>query len=80
MQDNHALSHFMNVSKVVALLRDRGEADVRKVISLELRKAKRARSRKQFVFWTEVSAKIAETRSGRLEAAQPEIANRAEAG
>ena len=79
MQDNQALSHFMNVSKVVALLRDRGEADVRKVISLELRKAKRARSRKQFIFWTEVSAKIAETRTSGHEAGQPEIANRAEA-
>jgi hypothetical protein len=53
------VSHFMMVPLAVALLRaHHGEANARKIALTEQRRAKRARSKKRFVFWGEVAAQI----------------------
>jgi hypothetical protein len=51
----------MKATVAVALLRERhDEADARKVALTEQRRAKRARSKKRFAFWTDVVARIEE--------------------
>ncbi len=53
------VSQFMKAPVAVALLRERhGEADARKIVLTEQRRARRARSKKRFVFWGEVAARI----------------------
>jgi len=51
--DVESMPRRMSVSAVIAFLRDRhGEAAACKMARLELAKARRARSRKRFDFWT----------------------------
>jgi hypothetical protein len=53
------VSHFMKAPAAAALLRARyGEAEARKVVLTEQRRARRARSKKRFAFWGEVAARI----------------------
>ena len=53
------MSRRMRVSAVIALLRDRhGEATACKMARLERLKARRARSRKRFDFWTAVATEM----------------------
>jgi hypothetical protein len=53
------VSHLMKAPVAVTLLRDRhGEAIARKIALTEQRRAKRARSKKRFAFWSEVAARI----------------------
>ena len=53
-----SMSRRMSVSTVIALLRDRhDEATACKMARLEQLKARRARSRKRFDFWTEVATR-----------------------
>jgi hypothetical protein len=53
------VSHYMSVTDAVEVLRARhGPDGARKVIREGLRRAKCARSRKRFEFWTAVCASI----------------------
>jgi hypothetical protein len=53
------VSHFMKAPLAVALLREQyGEAIARKIALTEQRRAKRARSKRRFAFWTDVAARI----------------------
>jgi hypothetical protein len=53
------VSHFMKAPLAVALLREQhGEANARKIALTEQRRAKRARSKRRFAFWSEVAAQI----------------------
>jgi hypothetical protein len=53
------ISHFMKPPAVVARLCPQyGEPDARKIAFKQQRKAKRARSKKRFVFWAEVARHI----------------------
>ena len=73
MIDVELMSRRMSGSAVIALLRDRhGEATACKMARLERLKARRARSRKRFDFWTAVAT---EMQQGRLAAsgAEPEL-------
>ena len=57
------MSRRMSVSAVIALLRDRhGEATACKMARLEQLKARRARSRKRFDFWTAVATQMEQGR------------------
>jgi hypothetical protein len=50
------VSHFLKPPAAVARLCERyGELGARKIALREQRKAKRARSKKRFVFWAEVA-------------------------
>jgi hypothetical protein len=56
---NGDVSHFMRPSAAAARLCARhGEPDARKIALREQRRAKRARSKRRFVFWAEVAAQI----------------------
>ncbi len=53
------VSHFMKATAAIEFLRaEHGEANARKIALKELRKARRARSRWRFDFWSEVAAQI----------------------
>ena len=53
------VSHFMKAPVAVTLLRDRyGEANARKLVLTEQRRARRARSKRRFAFWADVAARI----------------------
>ena len=55
----------MSVSAVIALLRDlHGETTARKMALLERLRARRARSRKRFDFWTAVATEMQQGRLG----------------
>ena len=63
--DVELMSRRMSVSAVISLLRDRhGEATACKMARLEQLKARRARSRKRFDFWTAVATQM---QQGRLD-------------
>ena len=65
MIDVELMSRRMRVSAVIALLRDRhGEATACKMARLERLKARRARSRKRFDFWTAVATEMQHGRLG----------------
>jgi hypothetical protein len=68
MSEVEFASHFMSVPTVVERLHDRhGEAKAHRVAVLELRKARRARSRRRFNFWAAVAEQIRkERRNGGL--------------
>ncbi len=53
------VSHFMNAPIAAALLREQhGDAKARSIALREQREAKRARSRRRFKFWGEVTSLI----------------------
>ena len=53
------VSHFMKAPAAAALLRAQyGEAEARKIALTEQRRARRARSKRRFAFWTDVAAQI----------------------
>ena len=53
------VSHFMKAPAAAGLLRERyGEEEARRVALTEQRRAKRARSKRRFAFWTDVAAQI----------------------
>ncbi len=53
------LSHFMKATVAIEFLRaQHGDANARKIALKELRKARRARSRRRFDFWSEVATQI----------------------
>jgi hypothetical protein len=55
------VSHLMKPAAAVARLCARyGQVDARKIALKQQRKAKRARSKKRFVFWGEVARKLAD--------------------
>ncbi len=61
--DVESMPRRMSVSAVIAFLRDRhGEAAACKMARLELAKARRARSRKRFDFWTAVATQMQQVR------------------
>ena len=61
--DVESMPRRMSVSAVIAFLRDRhGEAAACKMARLELAKARRARSRKRFDFWTVVATQMQQVR------------------
>ena len=63
--DAETMSRRMSVSAVIALLSDRhGEATACKMARNERLKARRARSRKRFEFWSAVATQMQEGRSG----------------
>ncbi len=73
--DAHSMSLRMTVSAVIASLRDRhGEAAACKMARLEQLRARRARSRKRFDFWTAVATQM---QLGRLDCEPTQNANRA---
>jgi hypothetical protein len=52
-----AVSHFMKTPTAVASLRaQHGEANARMIALTEQRRARRARSKKRFVFWADVAS------------------------
>jgi hypothetical protein len=54
------VSHFMEVSVAVELLRaQHGTENARKIALQEQQKARRSRSRRRFNFWTDVTTAIA---------------------
>ena len=54
-------SYFKGVSKAARhLYSQHGEVTAHKLVASELRKAKRARCRKQFAFWESVAAELSE--------------------
>ena len=58
------VSHFMEVSVAVELLRaQHGAQNARKIALQEQQKARRARSRRRFKFWTDVATTIAGAKS-----------------
>ena len=66
MIDVDLMSRRMSVSAVIAFLRDRhGEAAACKMARLEQLKARRARSRKRFDFWTAVATQMQQVRQFR---------------
>ena len=63
--DAESMSRRMSVSAVIALLSDRhGETTAYKMARLEQLKARRARSRKRFDFWTAVATQMQQERLG----------------
>jgi hypothetical protein len=53
------ISHFMKPPVAVELLRLRhGEANAREIAGQEQQRAKRARSKRRFEFWSEVAAQL----------------------
>ncbi len=51
--------HFMKATVAIEFLRaQHGDANARKIALKELRKARRARSRRRFDFWSEVATQI----------------------
>ena len=53
------VSHFMKATVAIEFLRaQHGDANARKIALKELRKARRARSRRRFDFWREVAMQI----------------------
>ena len=65
--DVESMSRRMSVSAVISLLRDRhGEATACKMARLEQLKARRARSRKRFDFWTAVATQMQQGRGNAL--------------
>ena len=61
--DVESMPRRMSGSAVIASLRDRhGEAAACKMVRLELAKARRARSRKRFDFWTVVATQMQQVR------------------
>ena len=73
MIDIETMWRHASVSAGLELLRGRnGEAKALKIARLELRKARRARSRKRFDFWNAVSAQL-ETRFSGQEMPGPRV-------
>ena len=73
MIDIDSMWRHASVPAVLELLRGRnGEAKALKIARLELRKARRARSRKRFDFWNAVSAQL-ETRFSGQEMPGPRV-------
>jgi hypothetical protein len=59
-QESH-VSHFMKPAAAVArLCAQHGELGAREIALKEQRRAKRARSKRRFVFWSEVATQIGE--------------------
>ncbi len=65
LMDAESMSRRMSVSAAIALLSDRhGDATACKIARLEQLKARRARSRKRFDFWTAVATQMQQGRLG----------------
>jgi hypothetical protein len=61
MREKQMVSCFNAVAKAAKHLHSQhGEVSARKLVASELRKARRARSRKRFIFWESVAAQLAE--------------------
>jgi hypothetical protein len=61
MWEKPEVSCFNAVSKAAKHLHSQhGEVSARKLVASELRKARRARCRKRFIFWESVAAQLAE--------------------
>jgi hypothetical protein len=61
MREKQMVSCFNAVSKAATQLHSQhGEVSALKLVASELRKARRARCRKRFIFWESVAAQLAE--------------------
>jgi hypothetical protein len=61
MREKQKVSCFNAVSKAAKHLHSQhGEVSALKLVASELRKARRARCRKRFIFWESVAAQLAE--------------------
>jgi hypothetical protein len=61
MWEEQKVSCFNAVAKAAKHLHSQhGEVSARKLVASELRKARRARCRKRFIFWESVAAQLAE--------------------
>ena len=59
MKQEQSVSRFVYATKVAArLTAEHGELFAQKLAMAGLRKARRARSRRQFNFWTEVASQL----------------------
>jgi hypothetical protein len=71
------VSHFMKATVAIEFLRaQHGEANARKIALKELRKARRARSRRRFDFWSEVATQIEHGCCGRPELVESDLKRR----
>jgi len=61
MKQEWSVSHFMNIDKVAAILcEEHGDLYAQKLALAEVRRARRARSRKRFNFWMSVASQLAD--------------------
>ena len=61
MKQERSVSHFMNIAKVTAILwEEHGDLSAQKLAMTEVRKARRARCRKRFHFWTSVASQLSD--------------------
>ena len=61
MKQGRSVSHFMNIAKVTSILwEEHGDLSAQKLAMTEVRKARRARCRKRFHFWTSVASQLSD--------------------